>query len=187
MQDPLTGEVKEVQLGSTRRLKTIYRTNIDMAYAAGRWEEIEATRKTHPYLRYRCSMLETSRESHKSWDGIVLPVDDPWWDSHYPPCAWNCKCWVEQVLKSDVDKGLVKVSPRPKTNYVAYKNKRTGQTIAVPEGIAPGFDYNVGKARARAFTPPPLSSLPNTLQLPSQLPALPKPSKMPAKAVLPDD
>lgn len=187
MQDPLTGEVKEVQLGSTRRLKTIYRTNIDMAYAAGRWEEIEATRKTHPYLRYRCSMLETSRESHKSWDGIVLPVDDPWWDSHYPPCAWNCKCWVEQVLKSDVDKGRVKVSPRPKTNYVAYKNKRTGQTIAVPEGISPGFDYNVGKARARAFTPPPLSSLPDTLQLPSQLPALPKPSQMPAKAILPAD
>lgn len=187
MQDPLTGEVKEVQLGSTRRLKTIYRTNIDMAYAAGRWEEIEATRKTHPYLRYRCSMLETSRESHKSWDGIVLPVDDPWWDSHYPPCAWNCKCWVEQVLKSDVDKGLVKVSPRPRTNYVAYKNKRTGQTIAVPEGISPGFDYNVGKARARAFTPPPLGGLPETVQVSSQLPPLPKPSPLPKNAVLPTD
>jgi len=87
MQDPLTGEVKEVQLGSTRRLKTIYRTNIDTAYSAGRWEEIEATKKTHPYLRYRCSMLERSREQHKAWNNIVLPVDDPWWDTHYPPCA----------------------------------------------------------------------------------------------------
>ena len=57
----------------------------------------------------------------------------------------------------------------------------------VPEGISPGFDYNVGKARTRAFTPPPLSSLPDTLQLPTQLPTLPKPSPIPKKAILPKD
>ena len=187
MQDPLTGEVKEVQLGSTRRLKTIYRTNIDTAYSAGRWEEIEATKKTHPYLRYRCSMLERSREQHKAWNNIVLPVDDPWWDTHYPPCAWNCKCWVEQVLKSEVDRGNVRLSKRPSTKFVNYHNKRTGETVMVPEGISPGFDYNVGKARTRAFTPPPLSSLPDTLQLPTQLPTLPKPSPIPKKAILPKD
>lgn len=185
MKDPLTGEVKKVQLGSSRRLKTIYRTNIDMAYAAGRWEEIEATKKTHPYLRYRCSMLENSRQQHKDWDGIVLPVDDPWWDTHYPPCAWNCKCWVESVLKSEVQNGDVKISPRPKDEFEQYHNKRTGETVKVPKGISPGFDYNVGKARLKAYTPPPLGGLPETLQIPQQLPPLSKPSPLPAKAILP--
>lgn len=186
MKDPLTGEIKKVQLGSTRRLKTIYRTNIDMAYSKGRWDEVQATKKTHPYLRYRCSMLENSRQQHKDWDGIVLPVDDPWWDTHFPPKAWNCKCWVEQILKSEVTRGDVKVSQRPPEQYETYHNKRTGETVQVPKGVSPGFDYNVGKARTRAFTPPPLGGLPETVQTAAQLPPLPRPSKLPAQAVLAD-
>jgi hypothetical protein len=35
MEDPLTGEIKNVQLGSTRRLKVIYDTNLRTAHSEG--------------------------------------------------------------------------------------------------------------------------------------------------------
>nr|DAI24806.1 MAG TPA: minor capsid component [Caudoviricetes sp.] len=186
--DPLTGEEKEVMLGSNRRLETIWRTNMDMAYAAGNWQHYEDTKKTHPYLKYHCMNLPTSRAQHRAWDGIVLPVDDPWWDTHTPPNGWRCKCWLQQVSRNAVTTGKVKVSKRPVDEFELYHNKRTGDVTRVPKGIAPGFDYNVGKARARAYTPPPLGGVPETVQNSlTQLPPLPKPSKLPQNAILPDN
>lgn len=183
--DPLTGEEKEVMLGSNRRLKTIWRTNIDMAYAAGNWQNIEATKRSHPFLQYKNRDPARARPQHKAWNDIVLRSDDPWWDTHYPPNGWNCKCWVRQVSKNEVESGRFRLSKAPATQTVPYRNKRTGEMLQVPEGIDPGFDYNVGKARARAFTPPPLGGLPQTnpYQL-SNLPPMPKPSPLPPSPFL---
>lgn len=183
--DPMTGEEKEVLLGSNQRLKTIYQTNMDTAYAAGNWQYILDTKRTHPYLKYHCMNLPTSRAQHKAWDDIVLPVDDPWWSSHYPPNGWKCKCWIEQISKHAVMSGKVKVSERPPEEFELYRNKRTGQLMKVHKGIAPGFDYNFGQARARAYTPPPLGGLPQTCQnRTTQLPPLPKPTKLPPAPLL---
>ena len=41
--DPLTGETKQVQLGSPRRLRVIYDTNLRTARAAGQWARIQRT------------------------------------------------------------------------------------------------------------------------------------------------
>ena len=38
--DPLTGETRTVRMGSPRRLRTIFDTNLRMAVAAGKWAQI---------------------------------------------------------------------------------------------------------------------------------------------------
>jgi uncharacterized protein with gpF-like domain len=84
MADPLIGKTVNAQLGSDRRLKTIYRVNMRSAFQKGQYERTMAS-DLHPYLMYRIGPSVHHREEHKSWDGLILPKDDPWWDSHFPP------------------------------------------------------------------------------------------------------
>ncbi len=186
--DPLDGEAKEVQLGSTRRLKTIYDTNIRMAHSAGKWERLQQTKKTRPYLAYHAVIDERTRVSHKQWDKLVLPIDDSFWDTHYPPNGWHCRCKVSSYSKADLERYGYEISQSPEISYKDYVNTRTGETMKVPQGISPGFDYNVGKARFKAYTPPPKGGLPSTFQNRlAELPPIPKASKPPAGAILPDN
>ena len=44
MTDPATGEQRTVQLGSARRLRVIFDTNMRTSYAVGRWVRIQRTK-----------------------------------------------------------------------------------------------------------------------------------------------
>ena len=83
------GKTRTVQLGSARRLRTIFETNIRMSYAHGRWQRIDRVKKARPYLRYVAIDDDRTRPQHRAWHGTVLPVDDPFWRSHYPPNGWG--------------------------------------------------------------------------------------------------
>lgn len=176
--DPITGELKTVQLGSPRRLKTIYRSNMRTARAAGQWERIERDKKARPYLLYRLGPSENHRPEHASWDGLLLPVDDPFWTSHYPPNGWGCKCHIRQVSQREYDRyqkdgiptgpgrqelnpqtglptgRLIRDNKKPQTKAPPpatrqVVNKRTGEVENVPQGIDPGWDTNPGLARKK--------------------------------------
>lgn len=159
MTDPVTGEVKEVQLGSSRRLRTIFETNMRSAYAAGRWDQVQRTKKLLPYLRYITVGDSHVRPEHKNWHNVVKPVDDPFWDKHFPPNGWGCRCTVQQLGEEDLKRlGLQVTDFDPVGMPRRYVNKRTGEMTSVPQGITPGFDYNPGRARMKAMTPPPLDA-----------------------------
>jgi len=185
LKDPLTGEMVDAQLGSDRRLRTIFNVNMRMAHAAGRWERIERVKKSRPYLRYVQVQRPTKRHSHEAFHDVVRPVDDPFWDTHYPPNGFNCGCTVQQLSQRDLDRRGLKVSPPPEVKRVRRVDPRTGRELNTPEGIHPGFDYNVGKARLRAFTPPPKGGLPASFPPNTALPDLPAPRAVPASRVLP--
>lgn len=157
MLDPLTGEVSRVQLGSPRRLKIIYDTNLRTAHAAGRWERIQRVKAARPYLRLCAVLDEHTRPEHRAMNGTVLPVDHPYWDTNYPPNGWRCRCFVLQLSDRDLARRGESVSPDPDVGLRPWRNGRTGQVHGVPKGVDPGFGYNVGKARMRALTPPNLS------------------------------
>lgn len=148
--DPVTGEKREVQLGSVRRLRTIFRVNMQTAYAAGDWKQIEDNAQSAPYLMYDAIDDGRTRPEHKAWDGTVLRWDDPWWDTHRPPNGWNCRCGTIQLSARDVERLGKKPATQPpkfSNDTREYVNPRTGEVIDVPRGVDPGWAYNPGKER----------------------------------------
>ncbi len=154
MTDPLSGESREVQLGSPRRLKTIFDMNLRTAYAAGRWERIEESKALLPYLVFTTVGDSRVRLEHRAWDGVCLPVDDPWWSTHYPPCGWGCRCTVIQVSARTAERRGLKIGEAPpRFQPTPYTNPRTGEVTVIERGIDPGFSYNVGQAYLQGEAP----------------------------------
>lgn len=145
--NPTTGKDEIHQLGSPRRLQTIFETNQRTAYAAGRWSQIEETQKTHPNLRYVGSTAEHKREEHLQWAGLVLRADDPWWHTHFPPNGWGCKCSTQQLSDGAMKNQKLAMGHAPPMVMQPYTNPATGEVRRVPNGIDPGFGVNPGIAR----------------------------------------
>ena len=140
--DPKDGEIQKVQLGSTRRLRTIYQTNLHSSYAAGQWDRIQQNKELLPYLQYMPSVAGKKRDDHKQYYNIVRPVDDPIWQSIYPPNGYGCLCWVKQLTKRQAEKSGISEEQVIETETV--ENPRTGQKQQVPVGIEPSFAHNHG-------------------------------------------
>lgn len=168
--DPLTGELKRSELGTPRRLRTIYRVNTTTARAVGRWEHIERTKDAAPWLMYVDAGDGRVRHAHKQLNRVIRRVDDPFWKTFYPPNGWNCRCIVRQLsdrqlermgLKETTDTELALMSA---TKVKPFKNPRTGQIVQAPAAVHPAFAYNVGQSRLRPLTPGlpghPVSALP---------------------------
>lgn len=148
MKDPATGETQLVQLGSPRRLRTIFRTNLQTAYSAGHWAEIQSTKADAPYLMYDAVDDSATREEHAAWDGTVLPADDPWWQTHMPPNGWNCRCGVIQLSAEQAQAmGYAPTDKAPASPTREWVNPRSGVIERVPVGIDPGWAYNPGASR----------------------------------------
>jgi hypothetical protein len=141
--DPVTGEVVTIKVDA-KRLKKIYDTNLATAHSEGQWARIQDSKTSFPYLQYDGCNSQENREDHCKWDGMVLPVDDPWWLNHMPVKKWGCKCDVHQLAAGEVERGGLKVSKAPEEKYTTWKNERTGKTMRVPEGVDPAFNYPPG-------------------------------------------
>ncbi|WP_208432549.1 phage minor head protein [Bartonella taylorii] len=148
--DPVSGEKSVVQLGSPRRLETVYWANTMSAHAAGEWERTQNNKEFLPYLTYALSSSEHKRLEHESWVGFTAPVDDPVWDWLYPPNGWRCKCSVRQVSRYEAeDLGYEEGAEPLQVEQKVWHNKRTGQVEKIPKGIDPGWHLNPGKYRAQ--------------------------------------
>ena len=99
------GNAKKVQLGNPWRLETIYRTNLQSAFMAGRRAEMLQSLDTHPYWRYVAILDNRTRPTHAAMNGKVLSAVDGAWDTVFPPCGHNCRCRVSPMTRGAVDRG----------------------------------------------------------------------------------
>ncbi len=131
------------------RQAVIFNTNMRMAYATGRWAQIVRLAESRPYLRYKAVLDERTRPLHRAWDDVVLRWDDPWWQTHFPPNGWNCRCTIQQLSERDLTRLKLKVSPSAPASPLIARGVNTPDGVKyvfVPKGIDPGFAYNPGEA-----------------------------------------
>lgn len=83
------------------QLETIYRTQVQLAFSAGRYQTDQ-----HPAIQeilwgYRYVTVGDTRvrPSHAILDGVTLPKEHPFWQFFWPPNGWNCRCQVISIFE----------------------------------------------------------------------------------------
>ena len=153
------GKLVKVQLGSPHRLKTIFRANMRSSYAAAHYEAAKRVADEFPIWIYDAVMDESTRPSHAALNDLAFRHDDPFWDSHYPPNGFNCRCMVRKMTEAEATEEGVQVTdgarhlePAPErpggidkeTGEIAQEQPmrfKMGQRVMTPD---PGWSHNPG-------------------------------------------
>jgi len=85
------GVVSNVQLGSPWRLRTSYETNMRTSYQAGAYHEMMDSMDEAPYGQLVAVLDQNTRPTHRALNGLVFRLDDPFWNTHWPPLDWGCR------------------------------------------------------------------------------------------------
>ena len=93
-------------------LRTEYKTAVASSQMAAKWVRIQRDKELFPLLQFNAVLDDRTTELCKSLDGVVLPVDDPFWRAYYPPNHFNCRSDVRQLRADEA-----KITPKDKINY----------------------------------------------------------------------
>lgn len=119
-------------------LRAEYNFATASAEMAAKWEQYERDGDRY-YLQYRTVGDSHVREEHAAINGTTLPVSHPFWDTHYPPNGWNCRCLVVQVRKSSHE--------QTSEEELSKRTKALAEQQAKSKGKSEMFRFNPGKQR----------------------------------------
>jgi hypothetical protein len=96
------------------RVETIYRTNVQMAYQAGRFKQLTepAVLKGRPFWIFD-SVLDanTTKEICLPRNGTVLPAEHEWWLTNYPPLHFRCRSGVRSLTRKQAEERGITETP----------------------------------------------------------------------------
>lgn len=107
-------------------LKTEFQSAMASAQMGSQWLRYEEAADVLPNLIYETVGDDRVRPDHENLDGVIAPLNDPFWDSYYPPNGWGCRCDVRQTDEDPDDPSAI-------------------QNLAASLQIKPYFQRNVGK------------------------------------------
>jgi SPP1 gp7 family putative phage head morphogenesis protein len=87
--------LKVDKLYNTDWLQTEYNLAIGQSQQAAVWNRAIENSDIFPNLRYRTAGDARVREVHKVLDGIVRPINDPFWKTYNPKNDYGCRCYSE--------------------------------------------------------------------------------------------
>ena len=135
-----TGE--GTKAGEAWRTKVIYQTNMAQSYWAGRYRQMTDPDllALRPYWRYiHADGVVHPRPQHLAWHGLTLKADHPFWQTHFAPNGWGCRCRIEAVSKREGEASAAAGLDQLPNNWDTIDPK-TGTVV----GIDKGFDYAPG-------------------------------------------
>lgn len=158
--DPDTGEVQQGRAMTPHRLRTVYQTNLQGSYMAGRYKAQLENADQRPYWKYVAILDSRTRPRHRALNGRIFRYDDPIWGYIYPPNGYNCRCRVVALSQSEFEaegsllsKGGDFLEERDipvgrdgqTVKVTGYKDPQTGEWFAPDVG----FDSNPGAGYGR--------------------------------------
>ncbi len=129
-------------------LQAEYQTAQATSRSASNWLKYERDSDIYPFLEYRTSSDKRVRAEHARLHGFTARIDDPVWDSIYPPNGYRCRCSVKQ--RKDIPKNNPTVSNEDIRREIPQKAFRTnaGKTKTVfNEGEHPYFQNTKGQRK----------------------------------------
>ncbi len=157
------GNAERVQMGSPRRLSTIYRTNMQSAYMAGHYKNGMQAIDTHPYWEWVAILDGKTRAAHRALDGTIFAMTDGFTRVAWPPVGYNCRCIPNPISRArlkergvqptdtsgllqtrQVDLGVDKATGEMRTTTVQgfYKKGPNGKDI----WVGPDAGFNASPA-----------------------------------------
>lgn len=136
------------------RLMLIFETNLRTAQAVGQWTRVQRLKSAMPYLMgftakdFRVRHPPKSPVSdHRAYEGIVLPVDHPFWQAYFPPLGFRCRCQVIQLTRSQLARRGLSVTTEAD---LAERTSRLGKPWGFNPGARPLMPVEEAAERANA-------------------------------------
>lgn len=134
------------------RLKFIYKQNMDIAYAVGRFQEQWSVKELVPYWQYFTMNDGKVRPAHAALHKRVFRSTDPIWKIIYPPSDWGCRCFVRNFSRQEAKKMGLKIESSKgkignKTIEVGPRGNKSKMNVKTFEGhiIGKGFNNPIGE------------------------------------------
>jgi len=138
------------------RVENIYRTNLQSAYMAGRYQALTKTAKRRPYWRYLAVNDSRTRPAHRALNGKVYPHNHEFWGTWFPPNGFMCRCTVQSLSATQVETRGLEVEEKV-PGLVEPTDPATGNKLpAVPLVPDTGWGGNVGRDWLAGLAPRPL-------------------------------
>lgn len=100
----------------SRWLKAEYDMAVASSQMAAKWVRAQEDKDAMPLLQFDAVMDKRTTQTCRSLDGVVRPVDDPFWNTWYPPNHWGCRSDVRSLAGgpvTDMDKVITPDIPVP--------------------------------------------------------------------------
>lgn len=95
-------------------LRTEYNTARSAAQMAQKWHGFLEAKDLFPNLEFRTVGDDRVRPDHILLDGIIQPIESPFWVDYFPPLDWSCRC---DVMNTAADPTPVDYDKLPEVNF----------------------------------------------------------------------
>lgn len=108
---------------ASNRATVLLRTHGFQAYQASNYQAAMADEDT-THLQYLATEDSHVRDEHLALHRLIVPKEDPFWQDHFPPWDWGCRCRVVPLSRRDVEDERIADKRRKPENRRVMEGER---------------------------------------------------------------
>ena len=102
------------ELTNDAHAETVFRNAIQRQYNAGRWAQMTdpSVQRFRPFGLVDAILDGATTAYCREVNGTILPLDDPWWDTHFFPAHHRCRTSIRNLRRSEAERrGITDLPP----------------------------------------------------------------------------